>query len=87
MKSSLSILVLSCSTALLGACAADQATPTATEAAARNSEMICGREYATGSNIAVTKCRTTEQAQAEKAAAERSLGGSSGGSNAKPAGG
>jgi hypothetical protein len=49
--------------------------------------MICGREYATGSNIAVTRCRTTEQAEAEKAAAAQSLGRSTGGPNAKQGGG
>ncbi|MBV9891980.1 MAG: hypothetical protein JO090_13980 [Rhizobacter sp.] len=87
MKTSLSVLALSLSTALLGACAAEPAAPTAADAAAPKGDMICGREYATGSSIAVTNCRTTEQAQAEKAAADRSLGASSGGSNAKPGGG
>ena len=88
MKSSFSILALSLSGALLAACAADPAAPTvATEASAEKSDMVCSREYATGSNIAVTKCRTTEQAEAEKAAAERNLGRSTGGPNAKQGGG
>jgi hypothetical protein len=90
MKSSFSILALSLSSAFLAACAVDPATPAADgakEAAAAPSDLICGREYMTGSNIAQTKCRTREQAEAERAAAERNLGRSTGGSNAKPGGG
>jgi hypothetical protein len=89
MKSSFSILALSLSSVLV-ACAADPAAPVADatkEAAAAPSDLICGREYMTGSNIAQTKCRTREQAEAEKTAAERNLGRSTGGSNAKPGGG
>jgi len=88
MKNPLAILVLSVSSALLAACAAEPATPTdaTTQAAAAKSDLICSREYATGSNIAVTRCRTTEQAEAEKAAAAQSLGRSSGGPNAKQGG-
>ena len=89
MKTSLSILALSLASALLAACAADPATPSGAtaETAAAKSDLVCSREYATGSNIAVTKCRTTEQAEAEKAAAAQSLGRSSGGPNAKQGGG
>lgn len=89
MKTSLSILACSLSSALLAACAADPATTsgTTTEAAVAKSDVICSREYATGSNIAVTKCRTTEQAEAERAAAERGLGRATGGPNAKQGGG
>ena len=87
MKNSLAILALSLSSALLAACAAEPASGATTEATAAKSDLICSREYATGSNIAVTKCRTTEQAEAEKAAAAQSLGRSSGGPNAKQGGG
>jgi hypothetical protein len=89
MKNSRSLLALCLLGALLAACAVEPATPGAatTEATAAKSDLICGREYATGSNIAVTKCRTTEQAEAEKAAAAQSLGRSSGGPNAKQGGG
>lgn len=89
MKNSLSILALALSSALLAACAADPATPSSatTDAGTAKSDMVCSREYPTGSNIAVTKCRTTEQAEAEKAAATRSLGRSNGGPNAKQGGG
>ena len=89
MKTSLSILAFSVSSALLAACAADPATPSgaATETAAAKSDMVCSREYPTGSNIAVTKCRTTEQVDAQRAAAERRLGRSTGGPNAKQGGG
>jgi len=89
MKSSFSILALSLATALVAACAAEPSAPggATTETAAAPSDMICGREYATGSNIAVTRCRTSEQAQAEKDAATRSLGRSTGGPNAKQGGG
>jgi hypothetical protein len=57
---------------LLAACAAEPAGPAATPATASSSgkdEMICSREYPTGSNIPITKCRTREQIEAEKAAA------------------
>jgi hypothetical protein len=89
MKSSFSILALSLSSALLAACAVEPAAPAAagaTEAAAASSDLICGREYMTGSNIAQTKCRTREQAEAEKDAATRSLGRTTGGPNAKQGG-
>jgi len=89
MRTSFSILALSLASVLVAACAADPATPPAAtaDAAAKPSDVVCGREYMTGSNIATTKCRTTEQAEVEKAAATRSLGRSTGGANAKQGGG
>ena len=90
MKSSFSILALTLSSALLAACAAEPAAPAAEatkDASAATSDLICGREYMTGSNIAQTKCRTREQAEAERATAERSLGRSTGGPNATQGGG
>jgi hypothetical protein len=36
-------------------------------------EMVCKREYPTGSNLPVTKCRTRAQIEAERAAANEAL--------------
>jgi hypothetical protein len=84
MKASL-VYALSLSALLLAACAAEpaaQATskapaaadqPKAAATAAADNDTICTREYPTGSNIPLTKCRTRAQVEAEKAAAEDSM--------------
>ena len=88
MRASLSILAVSLSTAFLAACAADPTPPrdAAPDAATASSGLICTKEYATGSNIATMRCRSSEEVEAEKTAATRGLGRSTGGANAKPGG-
>lgn len=73
---------------LLAACAAEPVGQPATAAAAAapgaQDEMVCTREYPTGSNIPLTKCRTRAQIEAEKAAATEGLRRlQTGGPNAK----
>jgi hypothetical protein len=93
MKPQLSPCALLLSTLILAACAAEPSVPANTAGVASaasdgSSEMFCSREYPTGSNIAVTICRTKEQVAAEKAAGTENLRRSqTGGPNAKPGGG
>jgi len=64
---------------------AAQTQQAAASAAGGESESVCVREYATGSNIAVTRCRTRAQIDAEKFAATENLRrAQTGGPNAKP---
>ncbi len=87
MRIPLTTLALSLSSALLAACAAEPAPPsTVPEAAATQSDVVCSREYPTGSNMAVTKCRSREQAEMEKAVAERTLGHPNSGTGLSPGG-
>ncbi|WP_280151378.1 hypothetical protein [Piscinibacter sp. XHJ-5] len=77
---------------MLAACAA-QPTNSGTEStttqanatsAGNDGDTVCSREYPTGSNIPIVKCRTRAQADAEKTAANESLRRvQSGGPNAK----
>jgi hypothetical protein len=60
--SSIAVLVLGCA-----------AEPVADTNVAGDGDMVCKREYPTGSNIPVTKCRTRAQIEAEKTAANESL--------------
>ena len=82
------------STLILAACVAEPPVPanatnvSSAASGAGSSEMFCSREYPTGSNIAVTVCRTKEQVAAEKAAGTENLRRSqTGGPNAKQGGG
>jgi hypothetical protein len=69
-----------CAALSLVACAAEPAAQTNSAA----SDLVCTREYPIGSNIPVTKCRTHEQVEAEKAAATEGLRRTqAGGPNAK----
>jgi hypothetical protein len=93
MKPLLSTCASLLSALLLAACAADPAASTvatATPASGADhtaSDVICAKEYPTGSNIAVTKCRSREQVEAEKANASHGLArGQAGGPNAKMGG-
>lgn len=64
-----------------------QPAPAAT-AAGGSDEMVCSREYPTGSNIPITKCRSRQQIEAEKAAAMEGLRrNQTGGPNTKMGGG
>jgi hypothetical protein len=73
---------------LLAACAAEppaQANAAPTQSA---SDTVCTREYPIGSNIPVTKCRTREQIEANKATSQESLRRTqTGGPNPKMGGG
>ena len=60
--SSIAVLVLGCA-----------AEPVAATNVASDGDMVCKREYPTGSNLPVTKCRTRAQIEEEKAAANESL--------------
>jgi hypothetical protein len=77
-------------TSILAACAVDPpATPkdSPSTATVASSEMICAKEYPTGSNIAVMKCRTREQVEAERLGAARGLSrAQTGGPNAQAGG-
>jgi hypothetical protein len=55
--------------AVLLACAAEPAQ----RSAAADGDMVCKREYPTGSNLPVTKCRTRAQIEADQAAANEAL--------------
>lgn len=86
---------------LLAACAAEPTAPSKNAAAATQAvaapaatasgekdDMVCTREYPTGSNIPITKCRSRQQIEAEKAAAMESLRrNQTGGPNTKMGGG
>ena len=54
-----------CVTLLLVGCAADPAAPT-NQPDQVASDMVCTREYPTGSTIPMTKCRTPEQLERER---------------------
>ncbi|MFO1220978.1 MAG: hypothetical protein U1E89_21665 [Burkholderiaceae bacterium] len=73
--------------ALFGCAAAPSPPPavaTAVAAEQKSGDMVCTREYPTGSNIPITKCRTREQIEAERAAAHEGLRRhQTGGPNAK----
>ena len=82
----------SLATALLVACAADPALQTGAipepqagaTPAGDGDELICTREYPTGTNIPIKKCRTRAQIEAERAASAESLRrAQTGGPNAK----
>jgi hypothetical protein len=63
-------------TTILAACAADPPAPAkdpSSTATVASSDMICAKEYPTGSYIAVMKCRTREQVESERLGAERGL--------------
>ena len=85
------LAVLMASSALLVACATEPAVPSSaakpvetTTSASGNDEVLCSREYPTGSNIPISKCRTRKQIEAEKAVASESLRRTqTGGPNAK----
>jgi hypothetical protein len=70
---------VSLSALVLAACAAppvgekSAATQTNSVSGAAESELVCTKEYGTGSNIPVTKCRTRGQIDADKEAAAESL--------------
>lgn len=78
------LLLVGCATEPTGQTAA---APAAATADAKD-EMVCSREYPTGSNLPITKCRSRAQIEAEKAAATESLRrNQTGGPNAKMGGG
>ena len=92
MKPHLSLCALVLFASLVG-CASEPTTPTIASSAAASSpsagsasDVICAKEYPTGSNIAVTKCRTPEQMASQKAAAQGLARGQAGGPNAKMGG-
>jgi hypothetical protein len=83
---------VSMASVLLVACAAPSAIQTAaapegpasTADTGNGDDLICTREYPTGSNIPVRKCRTLAQIAADKAASTESLRrAQAGGPNAK----
>ena len=73
--------ILSLTTLLLAGCAAEpvaathpSTTPTeAQKSAAAGDDTVCSREYPTGSNIPVTKCKTRAQIEKEQAAAHETM--------------
>jgi hypothetical protein len=79
MKTVFSLCAVVLTGSLMAACASDAATvasvaPAASGADRAGSDMICAKEYPTGSNIAVTKCRTREEVEAERAAGAQGVG-------------
>jgi hypothetical protein len=73
---------------LLISCAAEPTAQATATPAPNTGDMVCTREYPIGSNIPVTKCRTREQIEADKAAAQEGLRRTqTGGPNAKMGGG
>ena len=56
---------------VLVACAASD--PQRQAVAQNPTDLICTREYPVGSNIPVTKCRTVDQIEAEKRAADSTM--------------
>ena len=59
-------------TLLLAACAADPADQSAATSQTA-SDMTCTREYPTGTNIPITKCRTREQIETERKVGQDAL--------------
>jgi hypothetical protein len=69
---------------ILAACASERPAQIGVTADAADADTVCTREYPTGSNIPLTKCRTRAQVETEKAAAAENLRRSqTGGTNAK----
>lgn len=68
MRTPLSALVL----LSLMACAADPAAEHATLSQA-DDQMVCTRDYPTGSSIPITKCRTREQIERERKVGQDAL--------------
>ncbi len=65
---SIAVLLLACSAEPVGA-GNDGGSAQKTAAG----DMVCKREYPTGSNLPVTKCRSRKQIEAEQAAANEAL--------------
>jgi hypothetical protein len=61
--------------AALGACATPNEAGQTAEAPKPAEGLICSQERPIGSNIAVTRCRTSEQIQREREAASNALSG------------
>jgi len=57
---------------LVAACAANTADPASQPEQAANAS-VCTREYPTGSNYPVTKCRARDQVEAERRAGQEAL--------------
>jgi curli biogenesis system outer membrane secretion channel CsgG len=75
-------------TVVIAGCSTEPAARTSAAPNQAASDMVCAREYPIGSNIPVTKCRTREQIEADKAAATENLRRpQTGGPNAKMGGG
>jgi hypothetical protein len=69
----------------LAACAGEPRAKTSTVAEA-GTDTVCRKEYPTGSNIPVTRCRTREQIEADRRNAADALGRISPGTARAPAG-
>jgi hypothetical protein len=79
-----SVLLAACGAPSSVQTAAAPEAPASTAAAGSGDDLICTREYPTGSNIPVRKCRTLAQIEADKAASTESLRRvQAGGPNAK----
>jgi hypothetical protein len=78
MNGSMATLALLAAVALNG-CATEQTA--APQAEKRADGVVCSQERPIGSNIAVTRCRTPEQAERERSAATETLGSPSRGAN------
>jgi hypothetical protein len=71
-------------TVIIAACSTEPSAQTSAAPNQAASNVVCTREYPIGSNIPVTKCRTREQIEADKAAATENLRRTqTGGPNAK----
>jgi hypothetical protein len=68
-------LALAAFASLLGACATTNGTTNTAEAQKPAEGLVCSQERPIGSNIAVTRCRTSEQIQREREAASNTLSG------------
>jgi len=79
-----SVLLVACAAAPAVQTASVPEAPASAAAAGSGDDLICTREYPTGSNIPVRKCRTLAQIEADKAASNESLRrAQAGGPNAK----
>lgn len=68
--------ILSMSALLLVACANEPIASAASneqQSALRSDDTVCAREYPTGSNIPITKCKTRAQIEKEQAAAHETM--------------
>jgi len=84
MRFRLSAQALSLAALILSACATEPPVQAQAAPSQNAGDLVCTREYPIGSNIPITKCRTREQVDAEKAAAVEGLRrATTGGPNAK----
>jgi hypothetical protein len=73
MKFSFLVAASSLASVLLVGCAGDPQKQTNAAGADNADELVCTREYPTGSNIPIKRCRSRAQIEEERAAAVETI--------------